>query len=281
MDKPWSTREARRSAVGMGVFLLAVAVMTALLLAFLTPAGCRNGEMTPVPENSFEQSAAQTAALEGGEAEKIVCLTFDDGPSAVTPRVLDVLAEEEVPATFFVMAAENNSAFLPLVEREVEEGNQVALHTASHEYRRIYSDTDAYWQDIKHLRAALADYLDVDAIHYLRFPGGSTNTVSQKYGGSDIMKRLKAQAKEMGYRYIDWNVCAEDAVGGHPSADTIFHNIVDGVGDKTTCVVLMHDTAATETTAEALPRVIAWFKEQGFRFCTVEEMEARRAEKTE
>ena len=278
MDKPRKIREARRAAVGMGVFLLAVAVMAALLLANLTPAGCRDGELTPVPETGFEARAAQTAALEGEEAEKIVCLTFDDGPSAVTPQVLDVLAEEGVPATFFVMAAENNSAFLPLVEREVEEGNQVALHTASHEYRQIYADTGAYWQDIKHLRAALAKYLDVDSIHYLRFPGGSTNTVSHKYGGSDIMKRLKAQAQEMGYRYIDWNVCAEDAVGGHPSADTIFHNIVDGVGDKTTCVVLMHDTAATKTTAEALPRVIAWFREQGFRFCTVEEMEERRAE---
>ena len=86
-------------------------------------------------------------------------------------------------------------------------------------------------------------------IKWLRFPGGSTNTVSHRYGGSDIMKKLKADAESRGFTYVDWNVCAEDSLGGHPSASTIYNNIIREVGDKNTCVVLMHDTNATKNTA--------------------------------
>lgn len=264
---------------GILLFAAAVLLMAALLLRYLTPAGCGRSDLSPVPETDFMQHAVRASAKEQKPTQqKIVCLTFDDGPSKVTPRVLDTLSSEGVPATFFVMAADNNKNFLPLVKRELAEGHQVALHSGSHEYSQIYADTGAFWQDIKSLRAALSDYMDTDSLHYLRFPGGSTNTVSRKYGGSDIMKRLKAQAKEKGYRYVDWNVCANDAVGGHPSAQTILQNIIADVGEKPVCVVLMHDTAATGNTAEALPDIIAWFRESGYTFCTVEEMDARTAE---
>ena len=99
-------------------------------------------------------------------------------------------------------------------------------------------------------------------IKWLRFPGGSTNTVSHRYGGSDIMKKLKADAESRGFTYVDWNVCAEDSLGGHPSASTIYNNIIREVGDKNTCVVLMHDTNATKNTAAALPDVSAGSKMQ-------------------
>lgn len=252
----------------------ALVSVTLLTLRGCSQRGCRAGDLTTVPESILRDEALQAAAE--GEPQKLVCLTFDDGPSRTTPRVLDVLAEQGVPATFFVMAAENNREYLPLVEREVREGNQVALHTACHEYSRIYAEPNAFWQDIKELRAALSPYLNTDDIHYLRFPGGSTNTVSRKYGGSDLMKRLKAQAEEQGYRYVDWNVCAEDAAGGHPGADRILENIIRDVGEKRICIVLMHDTAATGTTADALPRIIEWFRERGYQFCTVEQMDALR-----
>ena len=114
--------------------------------------------------------------------------------------------------------------------------------------------------------------MDVAQIHWLRFPGGSTNTVSHRYGGSEIMKTLKRQAAEKGYRYLDWNVCAEDAVGGHPSAREIYENVIGEAKGQSTCVVLMHDTKATKTTAQALPDIIDWFRENGYEFCTVSQM---------
>ena len=86
------------------------------------------------------------------------------------------------------------------------------------------------------------------------------------------MNILQDQAEENGYHWIDWTVCAEDAAGGHPSAARIYKNVVNGVGDKKTCVVLNHDTAATTTTVEALEDIITWFKQNGYTFCTVSEL---------
>ena len=252
------------------MLLLGVSVPAVLLLGQGTPL-CRGKDLTAVPDARFEQRA-QIASAGGADAEKIVCLTFDDGPSGTTRKVLEVLAREQVPATFFVIAADNNREELPLVAEELEQGHQVALHTCSHDYRRIYASPEAYWQDIKELRRALSPYIPAEELGWLRFPGGSTNTVSHRYGGSDIMERLKQQAGEMGYRYIDWNLCAEDAAGGHPSPEQIIQNVVGDVGEKKTCVVLMHDTAATGNTAEALPGIIRWFRDRKFTFCTVEQM---------
>ena len=111
--------------------------------------------------------------------------------------------------------------------------------------------------------------MDAESIRYLRFPGGSTNTVSRRYGGKGLMQQLKTEAEENGYRWVDWNVCAEDAVGGKPSADTIYRNVVRETGEQTHCVVLMHDSSTTRTTAEALPDIVQWYADNGYTFLTV------------
>ena len=243
-----------------------------------TAVGCRQEDLADVTDQSFLNRSAQMAAdadpAADADAEqpKYVCLTFDDGPSKTTAQILDTLAQEQVPATFFVICADNNRDYLPLVQRELQEGHQIALHSACHDYKAIYANADAYWADIENLKEQLSLYMDVSQIDCLRFPGGSTNTVSRKYGGKGLMQRLKTEAEEKAYHWIDWNVCADDAIGGHPSARTIYENVVEDVEDKDTCVVLMHDTAATKNTAKALPDIIAWFRSHGYRFCTVDEM---------
>ena len=113
--------------------------------------------------------------------------------------------------------------------------------------------------------------MDAESIRYLRFPGGSTNTVSRRYGGKGLMPQLKTEVEQRGWQWVDWNVCAEDAVGGHPSADTIYRNVVRETGEQTHCVVLMHDSATTRTTAEALPDIIRWYADNGYAFLTVAE----------
>lgn len=95
--------------------------------------------------------------------------------------------------------------------------------------------------------------------------------MSRRYGGRGLMQQLKEEVTAKGYAYVDWNVCAEDAVGGKPSAGTIFRNIVRETGEQTQCIVLMHDSATTRTTAEALPDIIQWYKDNGFAFLTVEQ----------
>ena len=150
-------------------------------------------------------------------------------------------------------------------------GHQIALHSASHEYSDIYRSSEAYWADIALLKERIAPYVDAKSVRYLRFPGGSTNTVSRRYGGKGLMKQLKAEVEQKGWQWVDWNVCAEDAVGGHPSADTIYRNVVRETGEQTHCIVLMHDSSTTRTTAEALPDIIRWYADNGYTFLTVAE----------
>lgn len=223
---------------------------------------------TEIPNDCFAVAAAT------GETAlpKLVCLTFDDGPSVNTAPLLEILAQEKVPATFFVCAQDINQEYLPLVRTIVQQGHQVAMHSATHRYATIYRSPDAFWQDIKTLRQALEPYLSLDDLTWLRFPGGSTNTVSHKYGGSGIMNTLKAQTEEKGWHWIDWNVCGEDATAAHPDAAQILQNIQEDAAEHTTCVVLLHDTKATGQTVKALPDIIEWFRGQGYTFCTVEQL---------
>ena len=238
--------------------------------------GCAENDLTPVPDTGFSASPEAAPALSGEETvplpEKWVCLTFDDGPSKTTPTVLQALNAAGVKATFFVVATGYNDKYLPLLTEAAAAGHQIALHSASHEYSDIYQSADAYWKDIALLKERISPYLPAQELRYLRFPGGSTNTVSRRYGGRGLMAELKEQCAEKGYTYVDWNVCAEDAVGGKPSADTIYRNVVRETGEQTHCIVLMHDSATTHTTAEALPDIIQWYRDQGFTFCRVEQV---------
>ena len=235
--------------------------------------GCTQQDLTPVPDTSALCPAAAAFADNAGSAqpEKWVCLTFDDGPSRTTPAVLTALDAAGVHGTFFVVATGYNEKYLPLLTQAAAAGHQIALHSASHEYSDIYGSSEAYWADIALLKERIAPYVDAESIRYLRFPGGSTNTVSRRYGGRELMKQLKSEVEQKGWQWVDWNVCAEDAVGGHPSADTIYRNVVRETGQQTNCIVLMHDSATTRTTAEALPDIIRWYADNGYTFLTVAE----------
>lgn len=268
------SKRARRGAV-LGLCLCAAAGLgTHLLLGGGAPVGCTQEDLADTRAVMAVQASVSgsTDAQSGAAADKVVYLTFDDGPSATTESVLDTLKAEGVPATFFVMAADNNEEYLPLLERTVQEGHLIALHTCSHDYKSIYKSPDAYWDDLQKLREKLLPYVPADQeIKWLRFPGGSTNTVSRRYGGKGLMPQLKTEVEQRGWQWVDWNVCAEDAVGGHPSADTIYRNVVRETGEQTHCVVLMHDSATTHTTAEALPDIIRWYADNGYTFLTVAE----------
>ena len=258
--------------------LLLSALLLALIAGFTAGAqpefvGCSTQDLTPVPDTSALCPAAAAFADNAGSAqpEKWVCLTFDDGPSRTTPAVLAALDAAGVHGTFFVVATGYNEKYLPLLTQAAAAGHQIALHSASHEYSDIYGSSEAYWADIALLKERIVPYVDAESIRYLRFPGGSTNTVSRRYGGRELMKQLKSEVEQKGWQWVDWNVCAEDAVGGHPSADTIYRNVVRETGQQTNCIVLMHDSASTRTTAEALPDIIQWYADNGYTFLTVAE----------
>ena len=277
--KQFVQRAGGRIGLWGGLLAAALAAFAAgWLVPARAPVGCKLNELTAAPDFSpFSPAAPAVATSDAGTPaapslpEKWVCLTFDDGPSKTTPEVLAALDAAGVHGTFFVVATDYNEKYLPLLTQAAAAGHQIALHSASHEYSDIYRSSAAYWKDIALLKQRIAPYVDAESIRYLRFPGGSTNTVSRRYGGKGLMPQLKTEVEQRGWQWVDWNVCAEDAVGGHPSADTIYRNVVRETGEQTHCVVLMHDSATTHTTAEALPDIIRWYADNGYTFLTVAE----------
>lgn len=256
-------------AVFLGALLLTVSMS---VWALNRTVGCTAADLETAVAAAANTNTEPDADIADQEP-KVAYLTFDDGPSQVTEQVLDQLKKENVKASFFVIAAPNNEKYLPILNRTIAEGHCIALHSCSHEYGEIYQSPDAYWEDIEMLKEKLKPYLGETLPTRLRFPGGSTNTVSHKYGGDDIMKTLKVQTQEKGYFYVDWNACADDAVGGHPSAETIARNVIQDCKGHSTVVILMHDTKNNKNTAEALPTIIGWLKENGYTFDTVDHLE--------
>ena len=190
---------------------------------------------------------------------KTIYLTFDDGPGKYTDRLLDILAKYNVKATFFVTYNGNPD----LITRMANEGHVVAMHTASHDYYSIYASEDAYLNDLYSIQSLIRSKTGKTST-LVRFPGGSGNTVSNYNPG--IMTRLTQLLDEMGYTYFDWNVDSGDAVGAG-SAKEIFYNVVYGIGDRQTSVVLQHDIYSASV--DATEMIIEWAIANGYTFKTL------------
>lgn len=176
-----------------------------------------------------------------------VYLTFDDGPSLNTDRILDILNEYGVKATFFVVGKEG---YTEEYQRIVKEGHTLGMHSYSHKYREIYQSLDSYKEDLTRLHSYIYEITGVDS-HIVRFPGGSSNTIS-KVDMNDLIDYLNQE----GITYFDWNVSSGDASSNYISASQIADNILKNVWKYDSVVVLMHDSATKDTTVEALPIII-------------------------
>lgn len=193
--------------------------------------------------------------------EKIIYLTFDDGPGPYTEQLLDTLKAYNVKATFFVV----NTAYINTITRAAAEGHTVAIHTATHRFKDIYASEDAYFADLNQMREIIREKTGKES-NILRFPGGSSNTISSFNKG--IMTRLTQLVTEAGFRYFDWNVDSKDA-GGARTADEVFENVVAGIGEKKVCVILQHDIK--DFSVDAVGRIITWALENGYTFLPLTE----------
>ena len=188
-----------------------------------------------------------------------IYLTFDDGPkNGTTNVILDILKEEGVKATFFV----TNSGPDELIKRAYDEGHTIALHTASHNYSIVYASVDSYFNDLNIVSERVKNITGVES-KIIRFPGGSSNTISRKYS-SGIMSYLTSEVLKRGYRYYDWNVSSGDAAGGRPTASMIYDNVVSNLSKNRVNMVLMHDIKTY--TRDALRDIIRYGKENGYVF---------------
>ena len=189
----------------------------------------------------------------------VIYLTFDDGPSSTgsTEKILEVLRNNGVKATFFVTG--NGPA--NLIKKEHDEGHVIALHTYSHSYANVYSSVDNYFNDLNKISDIVFSQTG-ERSNIIRFPGGSNNTVSNRYSNG-IMNTLTKQVLEKGYIYFDWNITSGDA-GECSTSSCVYTNVTNRLSKSRNNIVLMHDIKWF--TANALDDIIKFAKNNGYSF---------------
>lgn len=193
------------------------------------------------------------------DEHKVIYLTFDDGPGPYTEQLLDILDKYNVKATFFV--TNQFPEYQDMIAEEYKRGHAIGVHTYSHRFERVYKSTKAFWSDFGEMQKVI----EVQTGHktrLMRFPGGSSNSVSAVYK-KGIMTKLTQQAEEKGYTYFDWNVLSGDA-GETQSPKKIYKNLIAGIKEQETSVVLCHDIH--DYTIKAMERFIKKALKMGYRF---------------
>ena len=221
-----------------------------------------NRQVSLKRKQQAESAAAALPNPSPGSGGKTIYLTFDDGPSPNTPRIISILNSYGIKATFFV----KNTSYNGYMKDIVDSGNAIALHSYTHDYKRIYSSDEAFYQDLQDISDLV--YLQTGVrSNIMRFPGGGSNTVSKKYSPG-IMTRLTQGVADRGYIYYDWNCSSGDAMKNTVPKDTIVTNCKRVPAAKNV-IVLLHDTDAKGTTVEALPEIIEYYLSCGYTFSTI------------
>lgn len=193
---------------------------------------------------------------------KSIYLTFDDGPGPYTGKLLDILKKYEVPATFFVTNQALTKGYDNMILRAYNEGHTIGLHTNTHNYS-IYQNADTYFADLYAIQDKVKRITGYTST-IIRFPGGSSNTISENYdGGNKIMSELALAVEAKGLRYFDWNVSSGDA-GGTTNTAQVVKNITSSLGNGSTYVVLQHDIKGFSV--NAVEEVIVYGLSKGYTF---------------
>ena len=236
------------------LFFLIMVIGTFIIIGFLTKT-----------DNVNELKKTDASGGNDYMYDRIVAITFDDGPcSRTTNRLLDGLKERNVKATFFV--TDGNSDYRYLLAKEAAAGHTVAIHSETHDYKYIYSSCDAYFEDLNRMSDIITEQTGKRP-KLLRFPGGSSNTISKQYCFR-IMSVLTKAVSDQGYKYFDWNVSSGDA-GGTTSTSEVYNNVISGIQSHDISVVLQHDIKLFSV--NAVEDIIVWGLANGYTFLPLTE----------
>ena len=246
----------RKAVYFFEIMLFAMTICLADILC-----GCERKEVST--DNGEE--TVEVIADNGEKTEKKTAfLTFDDGPSCLTEKYLDILDSEGVKATFFVVGKEDEES-QEMYKRIVNEGHTLGMHSYSHKYSVIYDSLENFEDDFTKIQNYLYDITGEDC-HYYRFPGGSSNQVS-----NTDMKEFIKYLNDQDVTYFDWNVTSGDATSQAYTADELGDNVLEDVVKYKTSVVLLHDANTKETTVEALGPMIEALQAQGVELLPITE----------
>ncbi len=196
---------------------------------------------------------------------KVVYLTFDDGPGPYTEQLLDKLDKYNVDATFFV--TNQKPDYQHLIGETYHRGHTIALHTYTHNFSKVYASEKAYYEDLAAINMVVEQQTG-KASNLLRFPGGSSNTVSRKYS-QGLMTRLSKSVEEKGYRYCDWTIDSRDT-NTAKTKEEVAQAVIAGIQKEADYyIVLQHDTKLYSI--EALDEIFCWGYFNGVTFLPMTE----------
>lgn len=208
--------------------------------------------------SDFAVQPGRTVGTTDQSDEKVVYLTLDDGPSQNTQKVLDILDKYNAKATFFVTGA--MPEYKDMIKKAYDKGHTIGMHTYSHDYAKVYASVDSYFQDLDQIGQLVKEEIGYVPC-FIRFPGGSSNTISASYC-KGIMSTLTKEVQARGYQYYDWNGSSGDGAVRTTeqlvAQATSFHD--------NNIILLSHDSEAKDTTVEALPQIIEYYQSQGYVF---------------
>lgn len=190
------------------------------------------------------------------EEEKIIYLTFDDGPGGkVTTEVLDILQKEKVPATFFLIG-EQIKGQEETLKRMVDEGHSLGLHSMSHSKSKLYSSNEMFLKEMLDCQKTINEACGITP-SILRFPFGCNNN------SYHLKQTLVDLLHENNLKIYDWNVDSTDGANHNASPSTY---IKRAKSDKSNIILLMHCGYMNKNSAKALPEIIKYYKDQGYTF---------------
>ncbi len=192
---------------------------------------------------------------------KTAYITFDDGPSFTTTKILDILKKRDIKATFFVVTGDYNAPNLDLLKQINDEGHALGIHSHSHIYKEIYDSKESFLKEINDSFNIIYEKTSIKPT-VIRFPGGSINKFN-----SDIYEDITSEVLNRNFRYYDWNVSFEDAKND-ATVDEIYQNVLDGIekNNENDLVILAHDRANNNNMLEALEKVIDVLESYDYSF---------------
>ncbi|MDE6626214.1 MAG: polysaccharide deacetylase [Lachnospiraceae bacterium] len=208
------------------------------------------------------EESQQEALAESSKAVKRVYLTFDDGPSIYTGQILDILAANNVKATFFVIGRDEN--YYDYYRRIVDEGHTIGMHSYSHVYQDFYASEKSFGEELTKLSDLIYDVTGTRTLIF-RFPGGSSNSVAPL-----PIQNYIAYLNENNINYYDWNSLSGDAVTNGLSPEQLVDNVMNDVEKNRDSIVLMHDLQSVHTTVESLQLLIDTLKSGGYEILPID-----------
>lgn len=211
--------------------------------------------------SSLARSCTNTSLVNKQSAcDKVIYLTFDDGPSVITNKILDILEEKDIKATFFLIGNQI-PGFEDTVSRMYKEGHAIGLHTYTHKFKRIYRNNAAFIKEMSDCRNEIIKVTGANT-SIIRFPGGS-----RKHLTNEFLNRLH----ENNFKIYDWNVQVSDGINPKTSSSKLFREATKNTASMSPIILLMHCDYMHKTTCQALPKIIEYYKQQGYVFKPITE----------